>query len=161
MDDASPFDYLSLYSCVSICLTFSIAYILALYLLSPSTHRYERNHSKVIYRRCLAVTIVCSLIYLFLKHSCNPNVDLNAWLGLRTDVSSVWTLLAYPTLLLFMLYLGPILQWLVLFDWKYYQAHLRYHCSSWNTNERLIFLRNYLVAPLTEGKADSFERGGK
>jgi succinate dehydrogenase hydrophobic anchor subunit len=152
MDDISPFDHLSVFSSVSICLTFSVAYVLALYVLSPSKQRYERNHSNVICRRLLAVFIICSLIYLFLIHTCNPNIDINLWLGFRTNISSVWTLFFFPCLLTLMLYTGPIVQWLVLSDWRYSKAHWNYYLSHWSINERLIFIRNYLAAPFTEGK---------
>ena len=74
MDDVAPFDYLSFASSIIICLTFAVVYVLGLYILSPSSHRYQRNHSNVISRRLIAVFIVCSLIYLFLKHTCNPNI---------------------------------------------------------------------------------------
>jgi hypothetical protein len=159
MDDVSPFDYLSFISTIIICLTFSIAYVLGLYLLSPSSHRYQRNHSNVISRRFYSVFIVCSLIYLFLKHTCNTNIDINTWLGFRTNISSIWKLIFYPIMLTLMLYLGPIIQWIDLFDWKYYKYNWKYQKYNWkfffscqNRNEQLIFIRNYLVAPFTEGK---------
>ena len=153
MDDVSPFDYLSFISSIIICLTFSIVYVLGLYILSPSTRRYERNHSHVITWRFVAVFIVCSLIYLFLKHTCNPNININTWLGFRTDIPSVWILFFNPIILTLMLYFGPIVQWLDLFDWRYYKHNWRYQFSCINTNEKLIFLRNYLVAPFTEGES--------
>lgn len=152
MDDVSPFDYLSFISSVIICLTFSIVYVLGLYILSPSSRRYERNHSNVISRRFLAVTIVCLLIYLFLKHLCNSNININTWLGFRTNIFSIWKLIFYPIILTLMLYLGPIIQWIDLFDWRYYKYNWKYHFSCQNTNEKLIFIRNYFVAPFTEGK---------
>jgi hypothetical protein len=158
MDDVSPFDYLSFISSIIICLTFSIVYVLGLYILSPSTRRYERNHSHVISRRFIAVLIVCSLIYLFLKHICNPNININKWLGFRTDILSVWILFFYPILLTLMLYIGPIVQWMGLFDWRYYRYNWRYYLSYRNTNEKLIFIRNYLVAPFTEGEYKENER---
>jgi hypothetical protein len=152
MDDVSPFDYLSFISTIIICLTFSIVYVIGLYLLSPSSRRYERNHPNVISRRFLAVFIVCSLIYLFLKHTCNPNININTWLGFRTNISSIWKLSFYPIILTLMLYLGPIIQWVDLFDWRYYKYNWKYCLAFRNTNEQLIFIRNYLVAPFTEGK---------
>jgi hypothetical protein len=152
MDDVSPFDYLSFISAIIICFTFSIVYVLGLYLLSPSSRRYERNHPHVITRRFCAVFIVCSLIYLFLLHTSNPNINVNPWLGFRMNISSTWKLIFYPIFLTLMLYFGPIIQWIDLFDWKYYKRNWRYHWLCRNTNERLIFLRNYLVAPFTEGK---------
>lgn len=152
MDDASPFDYLSFISTIIICLTFSVIYVLGLYLLSPSSRRYERNHPNVIRRRFCAVFIVCLLIYLFLLRKCNPNVNINTWLGFRNNIFSIWKLIFYPIFLTLMLYFGPIIQWIDLFDWKYYKNNWRYHFSFRNTNERLIFVRNYLVAPFTEGK---------
>ncbi|CAF0965255.1 unnamed protein product [Adineta steineri] len=150
MEGVSPFDYLSFISTISICLTFSIVYVLGLYILSPSSRRYERNHPNVIRRRFISVFIVCSLIYLFLKHTCNPNININAWLGFRTNISSIWKLFCYPILLTLMLYLGPIIQWVDLFDWRYYKYNWKYHFLCRNQNERLIFIRNYLVAPFTE-----------
>jgi hypothetical protein len=152
MDDVSPFDYLSFISTIIICLTFSIVYVIGLYLLSPSSRRYERNHPNVISRRFFAVFIVCSLIYLFLIHICNPNININTWLGFRTNILSIWKLIFYPIILTLMLYLGPIIQWTDLFDWEYYRYDWRYYFSCQNRNEKLIFLRNYLVAPFTEGK---------
>ncbi|CAF0857512.1 unnamed protein product [Adineta ricciae] len=150
MDNALPFDYLSSFSTITICLTFSIAYVLGLYILSPSSRRYERNHSHVICRRFLAVFVVCLLIYLFLKHTCNPNININFWLGFRTNIPSIWKLVLYPILLTLMLYLGPIIQWVDLFDWRYYRYNWKYHFLCRSTNEQLIFTRNYLVAPFTE-----------
>jgi hypothetical protein len=152
MDDVSPFDYLSSSSTIIVCLTFSIIYVLGLYLLSPSSRRFERNHPHVITRRFLAVFIVCSLIYLYLKHTSNPNININTWLGFRTNIFSIWKLIFYPILLTLMLYLGPIIQWIDLFDWKYYRHSWKYHFVGQRTNEKLIFIRNYLVAPFTEGK---------
>lgn len=150
MDEISPFDYLSRFSSISICLTFSIVYVLGLYIFSPSTHRYERNHSHVIRRRFLAVGIVCSLIYLFLKYKSNSNLNILIWLGFRTNFESIWKLIFYPILLTLMLYFGPIIQWIDLFDWRYYKYNWKHHFSWHNTNEQLIFFRNYLVAPFTE-----------
>ena len=149
MDDVSPLGYLSFTSTIIICLTFSIVYVLGLYILSPSSHRYERNRSNVICRRILAVFIVCLLIYFSLKYMSNPNTNINTWLGFRTNITSIWTLLFYPILLTLILYLGPIIQWIdssdFLYNWK---CCLPYY----NTNEQLIFIRNYIVAPFTEGK---------
>ena len=154
MDEVAPFDYLSFISSISICLTFSIVYVLGLYLLSPSTQRYERNHANVIRRRFLAVIIVCSLIYLFLQHTCHPTVNIHSWLGFRTDIFSVWTLFCYPIVLTLMLYMGPIIQWLVQCDWRYYRYNWKYwHLSYRSTHEQLVFIRNYLVAPFTEGSS--------
>ena len=152
MDEESPFDYLSFLSTIIICLTFSIAYVLGLYLLSPSSRRYERNHPNVIKRRFCAVFLVCSLIYLFLRQTCNPHVNINIWLGFRRSIYSIWKLIFYPIFLTLMLYFGPIIQWIDLFDWRYYKYNWRYHFLHYTTSEKLIFLRNYLVAPFTEGK---------
>lgn len=152
MDDISPFGYLSFISTIVICLTFSIVYVSGLYILSPSSRRYERNHPHVICRRFFAVFIVCSLVYLFLKFTCNPMVNINAWLGFRTTVPSIWTLVLYPILLTLLLYLGPIIQWIDLCDWRYYRHNWRFILTCHSTNENLIFIRNYLVAPFTEGK---------
>jgi hypothetical protein len=151
MDGVLPFDYLSFFSTIIICLTFSIVYVVGLYLLSPSSRRYERNHPNVISRRFFAVFIVCSLIYLFLKQICNPNININTWLGFRTDIFSIWKLIFYPILLTLMLYFGPIIQWIDLFDWRCYRYNWRDHFAFHNRNEQLIFIRNYLVAPFTEG----------
>ncbi|CAF0724828.1 unnamed protein product [Rotaria sp. Silwood1] len=150
MDDVSPFDYLSFISTIIICITFSIAYVLGLYILSPSSRRYERNHPHVIRRRFFAVFIVCSLIYLFLKHTCNPNINIHTWLGFRTNISSIWILFFYPTILTLMLYLGPIIQWIDLFDWRYYIYNWNRFLLCHTANEQLIFIRNYFVAPFTE-----------
>jgi len=49
-----------------------------------------------------------------------------------------------------MLYFGPIIQWIDLFDWKYYKYNWRYHLSYHYVNEKFIFIRNYFVAPFTE-----------
>jgi hypothetical protein len=76
-------------------------------------------------------------------------------LGFRTNIASIWTLLFYPVLLTLILFLGPIVQCLSLFDWKYLECHVRYMRSTWTTNEQLIVLRNYIIAPLSEGR---FER---
>lgn len=157
MDLPSPFDYLSFPSTIIICLTFSITYVLGLYLLSPSARRYERNHPHVILRRFCAVCLVCLLIYLFLRATCQTNVNINTWLGFRTDVSSAWKLIFYPILLTLMLYLGPIIQWIDLSDWRYHRRNWWYHFTCQNRNEQLIFIRNYLVAPFTEGKFSSKE----
>ena len=151
MDEPAPFDHLSWLASVSMCFTFSIVYVLALYLLSPSNQRYERNHPTVIRRRFLAVAIVCSLTYLFLKLTSNPRVHLETWLGFRWNISSIWTLVGCPVLLTSMLYLGPLVQWLYSFNWRFYRAHVNYVLSAENTHERLIFARNYFVAPFTEG----------
>ena len=158
-EEISPFDYLSFFSSIVICLTFSIVYVLGLYLLSPSSHRYQRNHSNVICRRFFAVTIVCSLIYLFLNYQCHSNFNINIWLGFRLNLSSIWKLIFYPILLTLMLYFGPIIQWIDLFEWRYYKYNWKYHFSCQNTNEKLIFIRNYLVAPFTEGKKLVFCKG--
>jgi hypothetical protein len=156
MDDAAPFDYLTWTSSISICLAFSIVYVLGLYILSPSTQRYERNHPNVIRRRFLAVILVCSIIYLYLKHTCNPRVNIHQWLGFRFDFVSLWTLLIYPILLTLMLYMGPIIQWLILCDWRYYRYNWKYLQLLYRrTNEQLIFIRNYLIAPFTEGKSNN------
>ena len=152
MDEPFPFDYLSYSSTIIISLTFSIVYVLGLYLLSPSSRRYERNHPHVIFRRFCAVFLVCALIYLFLRSTAQSTGNLNACLGFRTDVASIWKLFVYPIFLTLMLYFGPIIQWIDLFDWRYYRFNWRYHFTCRNRNEQLIFIRNYLVAPFTEGK---------
>ncbi|CAF1296802.1 unnamed protein product [Rotaria magnacalcarata] len=150
MDDVSPFDYLSFISTIIICLTFSVVYVLGLYVLSPSLHRYQRNHPNVICRRFVAVLIVCSLVYLFLKHTSNSNININTWLGFRRNIASKWILFFYPTLLTLLLYLGPIIQWIDLFDWRYYSHNWNHILPFQDTHEQLIFIRNYLVAPFTE-----------
>lgn len=153
MDEPFPFDYLSYLSRIIICLIFSIVYVLGLYLLSPSSRRYERNHPHVIFRRFCAVFLVCGLIYLFLRTIAQSNEHINACLGFRTDVSSTWRLIFYPILLILMLYFGPIIQWIDLFDWRYFKYNWKYHFICRNRNEQMIFIRNYLVAPFTEGKS--------
>lgn len=152
MDDVSPFDYLSFIPTIVICLAFSIVYVVGLYILSPSSRRYERNHPNVISRRFFAVFLVCSFIYLFLKNKCNQSININSWLGFRTNISSIWILIFNPILLTLLLYLGPIIQWIDLFDWRYYRYNWRYCLPCHSNHEQLIFIRNYLVAPFTEGK---------
>lgn len=152
MDEPAPFDHISSISSISTCFTFSVAYVLALYLLSPSNQRYERNHPKVIRRRFLAVAIVCSLTYLFLRNVSNTHANVNPWLGFRSDIPSIWAMVGCPILLTLMLYLGYVAQWLFSFDRRSYRAHLRYLLAPANIHERLIFARNYLVAPFTEGR---------
>ena len=152
MDDLAPFSYLSSVSSIFICFIFSLIYVFGLYLLSPPSHRYDRNHPNVIRRRFLAVLIVCSSIYLLLKRSCNPTTNIHLWLGFRTDVASLWTLIFFPIGLTLLLYIGPILQWISLLDWqnyRYYYFFLSF--TDWDDHEKLMFLRNYLVAPFTEG----------
>lgn len=142
-NDVAPFDYLSLVSSGIICVLFSIGYILILYIFSPSNQRFNRNQSNVILRRFVAISILCLLIYLFLKNHSNTNININDWLGFRTNICSIWKLIFYPMLLTCLLFTGPILQWIVFREWE----DLSFNFSF---NEKMIFLRNYLVAPFTE-----------
>ena len=151
MDHVPPFDHLSLTISLVICFIFSIIYILALYLLSPSTQRYDRNLSPVIYRRFIAVFIVCSIVYVFLILTSQSNSNVNVWLGFRTDIASICSLIFYPLLLTLVLFLGPIVQGIFHFDWRYYQLYGIHNWSTWSDNAKLIFIRNYFVAPFTEG----------
>lgn len=148
----SPFGHLSLSICTLICFVFSTVYVLALYLLSPSNHRYDRNHPTVILSRFLAVFIVCSSIYLFFLLFSQKDSDIHVWLGFRSNIPSIFSLVFVPSLLTLLLFLGPIVQGTLTFDWRYYELHGIHNWSTWSYNAKLIFLRNYLVAPFTEGQ---------
>ena len=147
-----PFDYLSFPVSILICFLFSTTYVVALYLLSPSNQRFDRNHPTVIWRRFTAVFCVCSIVYVFLLFFAEKDSNVNVWLGFRTDVASVWSLFFYPVLLTLLLFLGPVVQGLVFFDRRYYQLHGIQNWSNWSSDAKLIFARNYLVAPFTEGQ---------
>jgi len=140
------------YPSVSICFIFAIIYVLGLYVLSPSTYRYDRNHPHVIRRRIFSVFIVCSLIYIFLYKTSNTKTNINEWLGFRKlkTISSIWTLILYPIILTLMLYFGPLVQWIDIFHWKYYRKYWKNYLPYFDGNDRHIFIRNYLVAPFTE-----------
>ena len=147
MDDVAPFDYLSLLSSGIICVLFSIGYVLILYIFSPSNQRFNRNQSNVILRRFLAVVFLCFVIYIVLKNLSNANVNIHHWLGFRTNICSIWKLIFCPILLTCLLYTGPIVQWIIFREWQ----DLSF---KWTLNEKAVFLRNYLVAPFSEGKTN-------
>lgn len=128
---------------MSICSILSGLFVVSLYAVDLGQ---SRNHPKTVKRRILAVSVVCLVapiglfIYIRTRLEALSVESFAALLGLKWN--GLTGAVCWPTLLILVLYSGPIFQNWIDGDPLFGQGIV--------TQRKDIILRNYIIAPLAE-----------
>ncbi|XP_039281538.1 CAAX prenyl protease 2 isoform X2 [Nilaparvata lugens] len=144
-DDVKHQYYFSCISSITACIILSVAYVASLYVWNTP---HNRNHPSVIKKRFFSVFIVMliSPIFTYMFTRCNKFSTLTLWelLGFRWQGFLLATVL--PLILTVTLFLGPLALQGFSGLWNLYAEPM-----FWVNNvQSLQWLRNYVVAPLSE-----------
>lgn len=137
--------YLSPFVSVGACFTISVIYVASLYVWKS---KHDRDHPSTIIRRFVSVFIVMLVAQLFvLTLTCDAVFKKHTMLeimGFRWE--GLFTAIFLPLMLTAVLFLGPLSVTLANDLWRVYTEP-----SYWaNAVQDLMWLRNHLVAPLSE-----------
>lgn len=136
-------DNVDILSSVSVCSILSGLFVVSLYVVDLGQ---SRNHPTTVKRRILAVGVVCFaapiglLVYIRARLECISIGSFASLLGLKW--AGLTGAVCWPTLLILILYSGPIYQ-----NWVDGRPLLG---QSVMVQRKDIMLRNYLIAPLAE-----------
>ncbi|XP_071502583.1 CAAX prenyl protease 2-like [Diadema antillarum] len=133
------------------CLMLAVAYVGSLYVWK---RELPRDHPKTIKQRTLSVFVVCAAAPLFLLLISNEATSIQGWtlcehLGVRTP--GLLAALTVPLVLTMVLFSGPLYMLYLEGTHEVSIADKGAFSSLWNNNHtRMLWLRNYLIAPFTE-----------
>ncbi|XP_058811819.1 CAAX prenyl protease 2 [Topomyia yanbarensis] len=130
---------------VGACFTISVIYVASLYVWKS---RHDRDHPFTIKRRFFSVFVVMLIAPLFvLLLSCDAVFQkYTMWEIMGFRLEGLLTAICLPLLLTSILFLGPLSVTLTNGVWRIYSEPMYWV----NAVQNLMWLRNHLVAPLSE-----------
>ncbi|XP_075221442.1 ras converting CAAX endopeptidase Sras [Lycorma delicatula] len=137
--------YFSCIPSVTACFILSVVYVSSLYVWNSP---HNRDHPSTIKKRFFSVFVMMfvSPLFLYLFTQCDKFSDQTIWelLGIRWQ--GLFLASTIPLLLTMILFLGPLTLQGLSGLWRLYTEPMY-----WIANmQRLVWLRNYFVAPLSE-----------
>lgn len=130
------------------CLLLAVAYVGSLYVWK---RELPRDHPKTIKQRTLSVFVVCAAAPLFLLLISSEVFTSQEWslcqhLGVRSP--GLLASFTVPLVLTMVLFSGPL--YMLYLD-RSHDTALAERSAFWSNNaSRMVWLRNYLIAPFTE-----------
>ncbi|XP_035780153.1 CAAX prenyl protease 2-like [Anopheles albimanus] len=146
-DDGSRKDLIYLPALISVgaCFVIAVIYVASLYVWNS---KHDRDHPSTIKRRFFSVSVVMLVAPVFVIGLTSEAVlkRYTMWqiMGFRAD--GLFTATFVPLLLTMVLFLGPLSVQLTSGVWRIYSEPMYWV----NAVRNLVWLRNHLVAPLSE-----------
>ncbi|XP_077285669.1 ras converting CAAX endopeptidase Sras [Arctopsyche grandis] len=123
----------------------STAYVCSLYVWACP---HPRDHPSTIKKRFLSAAIMTFIsplfLWLCLSNDALRDISLLEYMGLR--IPGLIQAIILPLFLTIILYLGPLAMYTISGVWKVYKEPMYW----WNNFNDLIWVRNHIVAPLSE-----------